>query len=410
MPWLETDVRDQRIQFVTAAMQPGANISALCRAFGISRTAGYKWLGRREAAGSVTALADRSRRPHHSPRRTRDVVTARVVALRELYGWGGEKLVPLLAAEGITLAARTVDRIIAREGLTRDDVAPTAAPRRFARGAPNELWQMDAKGHYPISPGRRCHPLSVVDDHSRYAVGLFALPTLHGAGVRAALVECFEQYGVPTAMLMDHGSPWWTTKNAAGLSALSVFLLKQDIRLLHGRVRHPQTQGKVERFHRTLGERLRWWGVPTDLAGFRTAFADFRDEYNQVRPHEALGQEPPALHFQPSRRAYRPQPPPWQYPSGSVVYRVDHNAMINVTGARVFIAEALIGKQVACVRLAHQLLVVYRTMYVREVDLKTGRTRSLLRPVDAAGPVDAKNAPTGPWKTHRTRFPQRPQA
>lgn len=410
MPWLETDVRDQRIQFVTAALRPGANITALCRAFGISRTAGYKWLGRREAIGSVTALADRSRRPHHSPRRTSDAVTARVVALREGYGWGGEKLVPLLAAEGITIAARTVDRIIAREGLTRADVAPTAAPRRFTRSAPNELWQMDAKGHYPIPPGRRCHPLSIVDDHSRYAVGLFALPTLHGAGVRAALVACFEQYGVPTAMLMDHGSPWWATKNEAGLSALSVFLLNQDIRLLHGRVRHPQTQGKVERFHRTLGERLRWWGVPTDLEGFRTAFADFREEYNQVRPHEALGQEPPALHFQPSRRAYRPQPPAWQYPSGSAVYRVDRNAMIHVNGARVFIAEALIGEQVACVRLADQLLVVYRTMYVREVDLKTGRTRSLLRPVDAAGPVDAQNATTGPWKTHKTRFPQRPPA
>ena len=211
-------------------------------------------------------------------------------------------------------------------------------------------------------------------------------------------------------MLMDHGSPWWATKNEAGLSALSVFLLNQDIRLLHGRVRHPQTQGKVERFHRTLGERLRWWGVPTDLEGFRTAFADFREEYNQVRPHEALGQEPPALHFQPSRRAYRPQPPAWQYPSGSAVYRVDRNAMIHVNGARVFIAEALIGEQVACVRLADQLLVVYRTMYVREVDLKTGRTRSLLRPVDAAGPVDAQNATTGPWKTHKTRFPQRPPA
>jgi len=410
MPWLEIGVRDQRIQFVMAATQPGANVTAVCRAFGISRTTGYKWLRRRAAAGSVTALADRSRRPHHSPQRTSDAVTARVVALREQYGWGGEKLVPLLAAEGLAVAARTIDRIIAREGLTRADVALTAAPKRFARGAPNELWQMDAKGHYPVRPGQRCHPLSILDDHSRYAVGLFALPTLHGAGVRAALVECFEHYGVPAAMLMDHGSPWWATQNAAGLSALSVFLLKQDIRLLHGRVRHPQTQGKVERFHRTLAERLRWWGVPTDLAGFRTAFADFRDEYNEVRPHEALGQEPPALHFQPSRRAYRPQPPPWEYPSGSAVYGVDRNGMIRVMGRRVFVAEALVGEQVACVRMGQQLLVAYRTLYVREVDLQTGQTRSLLRPVDAAGPGDAKNASPGPWKTHRTRFPQRPQA
>ena len=410
MPWLETDVRDQRIQFVVAARSPTANVTATCRAFGISRKTGYKWLGRDAAAESVSELADRSRRPHHSPTRTSDAVTRRVVALRQAYGWGGEKLVPLLAAEGIPIAARTIDRIIAREGLTRTDVAPTAARRRFARAAPNELWQMDAKGHYPLARGQRCHPLSIVDDHSRFAVGLYALPTLHASGVRAALIECFERYGVPMAMLMDHGTPWWATRNDAGLSALSVFLLKHGIRLTHGRVRHPQTQGKVERFHRTLGERLRWWGLPTDLAGFQQAFAEFRTEYNEVRPHEALGQEPPQLHFHHSARPYVATPRPWEYPIGSDVYRVDQNAMIWYQKRRFFIAEALIGEEVACTRLATRVLVSYRHMFVRELELRTGRTRSLLRPMDAAGPADAENASTGPWKTHRTRFPQRPQA
>jgi len=410
MPWLETDVRDQRIRFVIAASHPTANVTATCRAFGISRKTGYKWLARHAAAQSVNELADQSRRPHRSPQRTSARITARVVALRQAYGWGGEKLVPLLAAERITVAARTVDRIIARESLTRRDVAPAAAPQRFAHAAPNDLWQMDAKGHYPLGGRRRCHPLSIVDDHSRFAVGLYALPTLHAARVQAALIECFEQYGVPAAMLMDHGTPWWGTRNAAGLSTLSVFLLKQGIRLRHGRIRHPQTQGKVERFHRTLGERLRWWGLPTDLRGFARALADFRTEYNDLRPHEALDQEPPALHFQRSARAYVAHPRPWEYPSGSDVHRVDRNAMIFYHGRRFFIAEALIGEHVACTPLAHRVLVTYRHMYVRELELRTGRTRSLLRPVDAAGPVDAKNAPTGPWKTHRTRFPQRPQA
>lgn len=410
MPWLETDVRDQRIRFVIAATHASANVTATCRAFGISRKTGYKWLARHAAAGSATALADRSRRPDRSPSRTSAAVTARVVALRETYGWGGEKLVPLLADEGIRIAARTVDRIIAREGLSREDVAPAPAPGRFTRPVPNDLWQMDAKGHYPLPQRRRCHPLSVLDDHSRFAVGLYALPTLHGQGVRAALVECFERYGVPAAMLMDHGSPWWAAANAAGLSALSVFLLKQGIRLVHGRVRHPQTQGKVERFHRTLAERLRWWGVPDDLEGFRAALAAFRAEYNHVRPHEALGQEPPAWHFQPSRRAYCPAPRRWTYPPGSAVYRVDRNAMITVAGGRFFVAEALVGEEVACQRLADRILVLYRDVYVRELNLRTGRTRSLLRPMDAAGAVDAQNAPTAPWKTPRTRFPQRPQA
>ena len=408
MPWLETAVRDQRIRFVIAATHPSANMTATCRAFGISRRTGYKWLDRQAAAGSVTALADRSRRPHRSPQRTNAEVTARVVTLREIYGWGGDKLAPLLTAEGITVAARTVDRIIAREGLTRGDVAPAAAPHRFEHAAPNDLWQMDAKGHYPIRPGRRCHPLSILDDHSRYAVGLYALPTLHGAGVRRALVECFERYGVPAAMLMDHGSPWWATRNEAGLSRLSVFLMKQGIRLRHGRVRHPQTQGKVERFHRTLGERLRWWGVPTELRGFERAFAEFRAEYNEVRPHEALGQEPPVRHFRRSSRPYVAHPRPWEYPSGSDVRRVDHNAMISYEGHRFFVAEALIGEQVACTRLAQRVLVTYRHMNVREWQLRSGRSRSLLRPMDAAGPVDAKNAPTRSLENAKNAFPTAP--
>jgi len=410
MPWLETDVRDQRIRFVVAASHPTANVTATCKAFGISRKTGYKWLDRHAAARSVTELADQSRRPHHSPKRTSGRITRRVVALRQAYGWGGEKLVALLAAEGIVVAPRTVDRIIAREGLTRSDVAPAAARRRFTRAAPNELWQMDAKGHYPLGPGRRCHPLSIIDDHSRFAIGLYALATLHAAPVRAALIECFERYGVPLAMLMDHGTPWWATRNEAGLSTLSVFLMKQGIRLTHGRIRHPQTQGKVERFHRTLGERLRWWGVPTDLPAFARAFAAFRDEYNEVRPHEALGQEPPALHFRHSPRAYAAIPQPWEYSTGSDVHRVDANGMITYRSRRFFIGEALIGEAVACTHLAERVLVTFRHMFVRELELRTGRTRSLLRPVDAAGPADAKNASTGPWKTQRTRFPQRPQA
>jgi transposase InsO family protein len=410
MPWLETDVRDQRIRFVVAASHPTANVTDTCRAFGISRKTGYKWLGRQATASSVSELADQSRRPQHSPTRTSARITRRVVALRHAYGWGGEKLVALLAAEGIPIAARTIDRIIAREGLTRPDVAPAAARRRFTRAAPNELWQMDAKGHYPLGPGRRCHPLSIVDDHSRFAVGLYALATLQAAPVRTALIECFERYGVPLAMLMDHGTPWWATRNAAGLSTLSVFLMKQGIRVTHGRVRHPQTQGKVERFHRTLGERVRWWGVPTDLAGFARAFADFRDEYNQVRPHEALGQEPPALHFCRSARAYVATPPSWEYPTGSDVYRVDDNAMISYGGRRYFIGEALIGESVACTRLAERVLVTFRHMWVRELELRTGRTRTLLRPVDAAGLGEAQHAPAGPWSTPSTGRPARPEA
>ncbi len=374
MPWLETNVPNQRIQFVIAMQQPGAKMARVCRAFHISRTTGYKWLARDATAHSVAALADQSRRPRVSPRETPRAVVKRVVALREQYGWGGDKLTRLLREEAITVAPRTVDRIIQREGLTRLDSSPARALTRFERTAPNELWQMDAKGYYPLRPHGRCHPLSVLDDHSRYAIGLIALPRLDSVGVRAALTARFEQYGVPRAMLMDHGVPWWSATNEGGLTTVSVFLLKQGIRLLYGRVRHPQTQGKVERFHRTLGERLRWWGVPTDLTGFRAAFARFVEEYNVRRPHEALGLQPPASRFVKSPRAYVSNPPTWEYPAGSDVRRVNHQGMLSYGTGQFFVSQALAGEAVACRALKRRVLVTYRQMYVRELHLHSGRS------------------------------------
>lgn len=372
MPWLETDVRDQRLQFVLAASQRGANRAALCREFGISRKTGYKWLARQAATGSVVALGDRSRRPRRMPRRTARRIVARVVVLRVQFGWGGAKLSELLARDGIHVAPRTVDRIIHRQGLTRPDVAPAAALTRFEHGAANDLWQMDAKGCYPLHPHGRCHPLSVLDDHSRYAVALVALPTLETAGVQHALTRCFQRYGVPRAMLMDHGAPWWGAANGYGLTALSVFLLRQDIRLHYGRVRHPQTQGKVERFHRTLGAQLRWWGVPQNLAGFHHALRRFRITYNETRPHAALGQATPASRFTPSPRAYRPRPPRWEYATGIAVQRVDHTGSLTWRGHRFFISQALAGEEVGCQRLGQRIVVQYRRMWVRELHPRSG--------------------------------------
>ena len=308
MPWLETDVRDQRLQFVLAVRRQRDTVAALCRAFGISRQTGHKWLRREAEAGSLAALTDRSRRPHHSPTRTDASTTARVLSARDYFGWGGAKLALVLAAEGVHVTPRTIDRIIQRDGRTRRDAAPAPALQRFERAACNELWQMDAKGAYPLSPRGRCHPLSLLDDHSRYAVGLEALPALSTATVQPALIACFRRFGVPDAMLMDHGAPWWAAPNPEGLTAVAVMLLKQGIRLLYGAVRHPQTQGKVERFHRTLGERLRWQGVPRTLPAFAAALRRFRTEYNEHRPHAALGMDPPARHFTPSPRPYRPPP------------------------------------------------------------------------------------------------------
>jgi transposase InsO family protein len=378
MPWLETDMREQRMQFVVEATRGQANVSAICRAYGISRKTGYRWLARYQAVRSLTGLVEQSRRPHASPRRTEPAMTARIVALRTQYGWAGRKLQRLLAAEGLRCSTATIDRVIRREGLVDPRESHRPAVTRFQRAAPNELWQMDFKGQYPVEGGAWCFPLSILDDHSRYAVGLFAMRGTAAGPAQAAVRRCFDQFGVPAAMLVDHGGPWWAPANGHGLTTFSVALINQGIDLIYSGVRHPQTQGKVERFHRTLATRLRQWGVPAVFAAFPALLDRFRAEYNEVRPHEATDLWPPATRYTPSARAYRHDPPAWDYPLGLEVRRVDHAGCIADAGRRLFVCGALAGQWVGAQRFDDRLLVRYRHLYIREIDLATGASQPIL--------------------------------
>ncbi len=381
MPWQECDVRSERIRFVARALEAGVHMSALCREFGISRQTGYKWRRRYLEVGSFQQLGELSRRPHHSPHRTPEWVEARVEALREATGWGGKKLGVLLAEEGISIAASTVDRILRRRGLVRTGERHRPAPRRFCRERPNELWQMDFKGQSRLESGGWCYPLSILDDHSRFAIGLRALPCPEGQRVQRSLVRCFERYGVPEAMLVDHGTPWWSNTNGHGLTRLGVFLLQQNVRLLYSGYGHPQTQGKVERFHRTLDEALEWQGRPQSLAGYGRAFQHFRQTYNERRPHEALALNVPAHRYRPSSRAYQPQPAAWEYPEGAEVHTLNSQGSLELPGTRLFVCHALAGEPVWCQRFQDRMLITYRHMHIREIDLATGRTTAVVRPV-----------------------------
>jgi len=387
MPWRATNVDDQRMQFVIRAKSGRERFSALCREFGVSRPTGYLWRRRYERAGMLTQVLERSRRPHHSPTRTGPGPEQRVVALRKRTGWGAKKLRVLLAEEEISLPVRTIHRILERNGLVSEQ-AHGPAPERFERGAPNELWQMDSKGKYPLQDGE-CHVLSILDDHSRYVVGLHAMPALSREKAQACLVETFRRYGVPQAMLMDRGCLWWTAWNGWGLTRLSVQLIEQGIGLLYGRVCHPQTQGKVERFHRTLGAELRHRGVPPRFAQWAGVLAEVEKSYNYRRPHEALGMRRPAERYQASSRPYAEQVKAWEYPAGSAVRRLDSHGMLSHEGRRWFVCEALAEQRVMVEPFDGKLLVSYRHMYIREVDL---RRRSSLALVVERG-RRAKDAP-----------------
>ncbi len=378
MPWARTDMGEQRVKFVVRAASGKERMTTLCREFGVSRPTGYRWRRRFEQAGSVTAIVERSRRPERSPAQTEPRKEERVVALRQEHGWGAKKLEVLLREEGTSLAVITINRILKRRGLVRRKDSHAPALQRFERSTPNELWQMDGKGEYRGGDGT-CYPLSILDDHSRYAVGLYGLRAFTAEEIYPCVVRTFERYGVPEAMLMDRGSVWWGTKNGYGLTWLSVRLIEQGIRLHYGRVHHPQTQGKVERFHRTLNEAIRYRGKP-QLADWPGALEEFRRIYNEQRPHEALQMKRPAERYRVSSRSYQAKPPKWEYPSGSMVRELNGKGVLDWEGQQWFVCEALAGQRVRMEEVAGLLLVSYRHMYVREIDREQHCTRALVLP------------------------------
>lgn len=326
MPWITKTPMSQRHEFVLLAGQAGTNFRQLCRRFGISPKTGYKWR-KRFAAQGAAGLTDRSRRPLHSPKRCLEATAAKVLAERAAHPtWGGRKLrrrLQDLQVPGVP-SASTCTEILRRA----QQLCPRCTVRpfqRFERSCPNQLWQMDFKGHFPTQSGQRCHPLTVLDDCSRFNVLLSPEADETGRTVEAALTRAFSQYGLPDAMLCDNGSPWGHADPTCPYTQLTVWLLRLGVRVLHGRPYHPQTQGKDERFHRTLQtdliERHTW----RDLGHCRELFPGFRDIYNIERPHDSLQGDTPLSRYQPSPRPLPAALPPLEYPAGTRVHVLPAN-------------------------------------------------------------------------------------
>lgn len=269
---------NQRSKFVSLAQGADVNIRDLCRRFGISPTTAYKWIDRFEQGG-FAALADRSRHPKESPQKTETAVKKLILDLRKEHpAWGARKLGRRLRDLGHTglPAASTITRILHRhEQILAEQSQERRAFERFERKAPNELWQMDFKGHFALSNGR-CHALTVLDDHSRYNLVLAACPNEQEKTVRQGLVSAFERYGLPAAVLCDNGSPWGGGEH----TGLTVWLMRLGVRVHHGRALHPQTQGKEERFHRTLDAEVIALGGWRDCPQVQAKFDFWRDVYN----------------------------------------------------------------------------------------------------------------------------------
>lgn len=387
MPWLDTRPMEQRIAFISRALAVRrGEFSDLCRQFQIARKTGYKWLSRYRAAQSLTALAERSRRPRTSPTRIDAALEERILALRAPDGWGARKIAHLLWEQGVRISVATVHRTLLRHQAVYRLDQHTPAPARFERPHPNDLFQADFKG--PMGRvGARDEPLTVLDDHSRFALGVFALRDHRYTGVQECFVRVFERYGLPRQLLLDHGTPWWNSHNGWGLSRLSVFFIEQGIELVFGRVGHPQTQGKIERFHRTLHRSMHRQGLPECWEGWQERYDGFVERYNYVRPHEALGMRRPGERYRKSQRTYPWGPGSWVYPAGVEVRRVDAAGTLRVEGHRYFVSEALVHQEVALERVGQQILVRYRHMYVRELNLSSRTTQSFVYPVREVSPM-----------------------
>lgn len=347
MVWMEKSTVSLRQEFVYLAGQDGANVSALCRQFGISSKTGYKWLNRFDAAaGDVQALHDRSRRPLSSPARSSDAVEQAVLALRRAHpAWGGRKIARRLLDLGqAELAPSTVTHILNRHGLISPAASDAARPwQRFEHDTPNSLWQIDFKGHFPTLAGR-CHALTLLDDHSRFNLRLHALARTDTSAVREQLIHVFERYGLPLRINADNGSPWGTPKDSGrSLSELAVWLIRQGVRVSFSAPHHPQTNGKLERFHRTLDTEVLAGRHFTDLQAVQSAFDAWRTGYNCERPHQALNMGTPVQRYRPSAVAYSAAMRPIEYPDTDRVVTVGWNGFLHFQGRKLHVSSALKG-------------------------------------------------------------------
>lgn len=348
MPWTETTRMSQRHEFVLLATTPDANIRELCRRFGVSPATGYKWITRFVQGGSE-ALADRSRRPVHSPSRTDACLEQVIVDLRQRRpAWGARKIRARLQALGHKHLPQpsTITDILRRHNLITSEASDDRKPyTRFEWDQPNDLWQMDFKGDFPLTHGR-CHSLTILDDHSRFNLTLRACPNERGDTVRPLMIEVFRRYGLPWRLLCDNGAPWGCGHRPS-LTRLGAWFIRLGITLKHGQPFHPQTQGKDERFHRSLKAEVlqgRWFH---DLASVQKAYDPWRDVYNLERPHEALNMATPASRYRSSPRAFPEVLPPIEYGPDDLVRRADHQGYIRFKGRTLHVSDGVAHQPVA---------------------------------------------------------------
>ncbi|MEN8159515.1 MAG: IS481 family transposase [Myxococcota bacterium] len=358
---------NERHRFIRDYRSGLYSMTELCRRFRISRKTGYKWVGRFEEEGAE-GLEERSRAPKHCPHRMDERVARAIVEARRGHPtWGPKKLVAWLAARDPSLrlpAPSSAGALLAREGLVaprkrrRGRPSEHPGPPRFPAEEANDLWTADYKGEFRMGDRWYCYPLTIADQVSRYLLGIQAMDTTDGYGAKQVFTRVFQEAGLPRAIQTDNGSPF-ASRGMLGLTDLSVWWIELGILPVRIQPRHPEQNGAHERMHRTLKAE-----TASPPAGNRSAqqrrFNRFRREYNDERPHEALGQQPPAKHWRPSRRKLPASIPPPPYPDHFETRVVSGNgAFFFLHPKPTFISTCLAGKCLGFEETEHGIWSVY---------------------------------------------------
>lgn len=360
MPWKATCVIDERTSMISEYLSGDYSIAELARRRGISRKTAHKWIGRYLADGGG-GLGDRSRAPRHHPHALSEAMEGMILAWKARRpGWGAPKIHSKLWSQPDCPAESTVSNVLRRHGLSRRQrrrlPAPPYAGPLVTAGKANEVWCVDFKGWFRLGNGRRCDPLTLSDAWSRYLLCCQGICGPTGwLTVRPLLVEVFREYGLPQRIRSDNGAPF-ASSGLGGLSPLAVWWLQLGIGLERIQPGHPEQNGRHERIHRTLKETV---SIRTTLRRQQAAFDDFRRDYNEERPHEALGQQPPASVYAPSVRAYPERLPRAEYPTAWVKRSVRSNGEIKWNGELVYVSQSLAGHWVGLEPVAEELWRIY---------------------------------------------------
>ena len=372
MAWNERTVEIMREEFVRRVLAQEASKAALCREYGISRPTGDKWIARFQDGQT---MSDRSRAPLSQPGKTAVNLETEIVRLRKSYpALGAVKLRKIMADSGYANlpCARTFNNIFQRNGLIEKEESRAATPhQRFEKAVPNEMWQADFKGDFRMADGYRCHPLNILDDCSRFNLCIEALTNETFGAVKPVVERLFREYGMPFSFLCDNGNPWGTAQSL-GYSRFEVWLMELGILTIHGRPRHPQTQGKEERFNRSFTRECLKGKVFSNTTHAQDCFNEYRTFYNEIRPHFALDLDVPAARYRPSCRQMPNRITVWEYPSEYQLCKVKDTGYFNFKGQGFFLSEAFGGKTIA-VRESHlpgQITLIFRQFKIGRIDLE----------------------------------------